>query len=74
MLLTTLGMIVVPFLYLFTTGLDFADYSLSPTASLVADSLGAALFLQAFWLLWRSHADLDDSSRQGSRSKRTTGL
>jgi len=58
MLLTALGMIVVPFLYLFTRRLDFADYTLPPTASLIAGSLGAALFLQALLLLWRSHADL----------------
>ncbi|HII06474.1 MAG TPA: isoprenylcysteine carboxylmethyltransferase family protein [Methanotrichaceae archaeon] len=61
LLLTTVGMIIVPFLYLFTTKLDFADYSLPATASLVAGSLGAALFLQALWLLWRSHADLGES-------------
>ena len=65
MLLTTLGMIVVPFLYLFTTRLDFADYTLPARASLVAGSLGAALFLQALWLLWRSHADLAGSFSPG---------
>lgn len=70
MLLTTLGMIVVPFLYLFTTRLDFADYSLSSTASLVAGSLGAALFLQALWLLWRSHADLAGSFSPGIQIKK----
>jgi len=63
MLLTAAGMIVVPFLYLFTTRLDFADYSLPATASLVAESLGAAFFLQALLLLlWRSHADLAGAS------------
>ena len=61
MILTTVGMIIVPFLYLFTTRLDFADYSLPATASLVAGSLGAALFLQALRLLWQSHADLGES-------------
>ncbi len=70
MLLTTLGMIVVPFLYLFTTRLDFANYSLPPTASLVAGSLGAALFLQALLLLWRSHADLADSFSPGLQIKK----
>jgi len=65
MLLTTLGMIIVPFLYLFTTRLDFADYSLPPTVRLVAGSLGAALFLQALLLLWRSHADLAGSFSPG---------
>jgi hypothetical protein len=47
MLLTTSGMIVVPFLYLFTARLDFADYSLPATASLTAGSLGAAHLLWA---------------------------
>jgi protein-S-isoprenylcysteine O-methyltransferase Ste14 len=79
MLLTTLGMIVVPFLYLFTTRLDFADYSLPATASLVAGSLGAALFLQALWLLWRSHADLAESFSPGLQIRKehrlvTTGV
>jgi protein-S-isoprenylcysteine O-methyltransferase Ste14 len=74
MLLTTLGMIVVPFLYLFTTRLDFADYSLPPTASLVAGSLGAALFLQALLLLWRSHADLADSFSPGLQIRKDHGL
>jgi protein-S-isoprenylcysteine O-methyltransferase Ste14 len=79
MLLTTLGMIIVPFLYLFTTKLDFADYSLPPTASLVAGSLGAALFLQALWLLWRSHADLAGSFSPGLQIRKnhrlvTTGV
>jgi protein-S-isoprenylcysteine O-methyltransferase Ste14 len=74
MLLTTLGMIIVPFLYLFTTRLDFADYSLPPTASLVAGSLGAALFLQALLLLWRSHADLADSFSPGLQIRKDHGL
>jgi protein-S-isoprenylcysteine O-methyltransferase Ste14 len=79
LLLTTAGMIVVPFLYLFTTRLDFADYTLPPTASLVAGSLGAALFLQALWLLWRSHADLAGSFSPGLQTKKdhelvTTGV
>jgi protein-S-isoprenylcysteine O-methyltransferase Ste14 len=79
LLLTTAGMIVVPFLYLFTTRLDFADYTLPPTASLVAGSLGAALFLQALWLLWRSHADLAGSFSPGLQIKKnhelvTTGV
>jgi protein-S-isoprenylcysteine O-methyltransferase Ste14 len=79
MLLTTLGMIVVPFLYLFTTRLDFADYSLPATVSLVAGSLGAALFLQALWLLWRSHADLAESFSPGLQIRKehrlvTTGV
>lgn len=79
MLLTAAGMIVVPFLYLFTTRLDFADYTLPPTLSLVAGSLGAALFLQALILLWRSHADLAKSFSPGLQIRKghrlvTTGV
>lgn len=79
MLLTAAGMIVVPFLYLFTTRLDFADYSLPATASLIAGSLGAALFLQALILLWRSHADLAKSFSPGLQIRKghrlvTTGV
>jgi len=79
MLLTTLGMVVVPFLYLFTRRLDFADYTLPATASLVAGSLGAALFLQALLLLWRSHADLAGSFSPGLQIRKdhrlvTTGV
>lgn len=74
MLLTTAGMIVVPFLYLFTRRLDFADYTLPETASLVAGSLGAALFLQALLLLWRSHADLAGSFSPGLQIKKSHGL
>lgn len=75
MLLTAAGMIVVPFLYLFTTRLDFADYSLPATASLVAESLGAALFLQALLLLlWRSHADLAGSFSPGLQVRKDHSL
>jgi protein-S-isoprenylcysteine O-methyltransferase Ste14 len=79
MLLTAAGMIVVPFLYLFTSRLDFADYTLPETASLVAGSLGGALFLQALLLLWRSHADLGNSFSPGLQIRKnhrlvTTGV
>ncbi|MCR3882819.1 protein-S-isoprenylcysteine O-methyltransferase [Methanotrichaceae archaeon M04Ac] len=79
MLLTAAGMIVVPFLYLFTSRLDFADYTLPETASLVAGSLGGALFLQALLLLWRSHADLAGSFSPGLQIRKnhrlvTTGV
>jgi len=49
-----LGMIVIPLVYVLTSRLDFADYHL-PTW---AGWLGAAVFAVAWWLLWRSHADL----------------
>jgi len=74
MLIVTAGMIIIPFFYLFTTKLDFADYSLPETASLIAGSLGAALFLQALVLLWRSHADLADSFSPGLQIREAHSL
>ncbi|KQC15593.1 MAG: protein-S-isoprenylcysteine O-methyltransferase [Methanothrix sp.] len=74
MLLVTAGMIIIPFFYLFTTKLDFADYSLPETASLIAGSLGAALFLQALILLWRSHADLAGSFSPGLQIREAHSL
>jgi protein-S-isoprenylcysteine O-methyltransferase Ste14 len=55
--LPVLGMFVLPLVYVFTPWLDFADYHLPPWAGW----LGVVLFGVAVWLLWRSHADLEDS-------------
>jgi protein-S-isoprenylcysteine O-methyltransferase Ste14 len=57
LLLNFLGMIVIPFVYLLTSWLDFADYRLPTWAGL----LGAPVFAFGLWLLWRSHADLGRS-------------
>lgn len=54
LLLTFVGMFVIPFLYLLTPWLDYADYYLPTWAGF----LGVGLFLVGLWLLWRSHADL----------------
>ena len=57
MLLLTIvfvGMQVIPFLYIVTDWLDFADYYLPPWMGFC----GAAVFVFAVWLLWRSHVDL----------------
>jgi protein-S-isoprenylcysteine O-methyltransferase Ste14 len=53
-----LGALVIPIIYLVTSWLDFADYSLPTSASLVAGLAGAVVFAVGLWLLWRSHADL----------------
>ena len=45
---------VVPFLYLFTPWLDFANYNLPEWSGWV----GTAVFAGAIFMLWRSHADL----------------
>lgn len=51
--LAGIGMLV-PLVYVFTSLLDFANYSLPNWVGW----LGAILFAVAIWLLWRSHADL----------------
>jgi protein-S-isoprenylcysteine O-methyltransferase Ste14 len=45
---------LIPLVYVFSSALDFADYSLPNWVGWV----GAVLFGLAIWLLWRSHADL----------------
>jgi protein-S-isoprenylcysteine O-methyltransferase Ste14 len=52
--LSSLGLIVLPFFYVFSPWLDFADYHL-PTW---AGWFGVAIFAFALWLLWKSHVDL----------------
>ncbi len=48
------AIIVLPFLYLFTPLLSFADYRLPP----VVPWIGVATMAASLWLFWRSHADL----------------
>jgi len=50
----SMGLLVIPLLYLFTPWLDFADFDFPTWAGWV----GAAVFAAALLLLWRSHADL----------------
>ncbi len=51
--LNGIGMLI-PIVYVFSTVLDFADYSLPDWLAWA----GVALFALAIWLLWRSHRDL----------------
>jgi protein-S-isoprenylcysteine O-methyltransferase Ste14 len=51
--LTGISMLV-PLVYVFSSLLDFANYSLPDWVGW----LGAVLFALAIWLLWRSHVDL----------------
>jgi protein-S-isoprenylcysteine O-methyltransferase Ste14 len=49
-----MGMIILPFIYVFSPWLSPVDYRPSSWAGY----LGAILFTMALWLLWRSHHDL----------------
>jgi protein-S-isoprenylcysteine O-methyltransferase Ste14 len=51
--LSGIGMLV-PLVYVFSSALDFADYSLPGWVGWI----GSIVFAFAIWLLWRSHADL----------------
>ena len=51
--LAGIGMLV-PLVYVFSSVLDFANYTLPDWVGW----LGAILFAAAIWLLWRSHVDL----------------
>lgn len=52
--LTTLGMIILPALFVLTPWLRRVDYTLPGWATLC----GTALLALSIWLLWRAHADL----------------
>ncbi len=58
LLLSGVGMQLIPIVYLLTGWVDFADYGLPAAASVALGVVGALLFAVGIWLLWRSHADL----------------
>jgi protein-S-isoprenylcysteine O-methyltransferase Ste14 len=53
-----LGMQLIPFIYIFSSWLDFADYKLPVGLSLILGWSGSVVFAAAIWVLWRSHVDL----------------
>lgn len=53
-----LGMQAVPLLYVFSPYIDFADYKINHTVSLILGWTGAFIFILAIFILWKSHADL----------------
>ena len=74
-----LGMQVTPAVYILSSWLDFADYSLPLWAGRTAAAVGALSFLLAIWLLWRSHADLGENFSPELKIKKehnliTTGI
>jgi len=52
--LMSVGMLVIPLIYVFTPLLSFADYQLPSWAGWI----GVVFSVVALWLFWRSHADL----------------
>lgn len=56
--LTSLGLLVAPLIYIFSTWLDFADYNLPSVFSHILGWTGAIVFVYALYLLYKSHADL----------------
>lgn len=48
------GMEIIPLVYIFSSWLDFADYTLP----LWASWLGVFIMVPMLWLLWKAHADL----------------
>jgi protein-S-isoprenylcysteine O-methyltransferase Ste14 len=55
---TFLGMQVIPFIYILSSWLDFADYGLPLGLSPILGGAGCVVFAAAIWVLWRSHVDL----------------
>jgi protein-S-isoprenylcysteine O-methyltransferase Ste14 len=53
-LLLTLGGILLPFIYIFTNWLSFADYNAPPWLPII----GIIVMVAALYLFWRAHADL----------------
>jgi len=53
-ILSSIGLFGLPFTYILTSWLDFADYGPPAWTGWV----GATVFIAALWLLWRSHVDL----------------
>ena len=54
LVLLTLGGLVLPFMYILTDWLAFADYQPSPGVI----GLGIVVMVVGLWLFWRSHTDL----------------
>ncbi|MBE7385565.1 MAG: hypothetical protein F6J95_029720 [Leptolyngbya sp. SIO1E4] len=53
-LLMLVGVIILPFTYIFTPWLAIANYTLPVWVNV----LGILMFVSSLWLLWRSHHDL----------------
>ncbi len=58
LILSSLGMVFFPMVYIFSPWLDFADYYLPSLMSQILGWLGAGIFVIALYLLYKSHADM----------------
>lgn len=56
-ILASVGMIILPLLYVLTPWLDFANYHLPQNLG----CFGVTIFIIALWLIWRSHVNLGDN-------------
>jgi protein-S-isoprenylcysteine O-methyltransferase Ste14 len=55
---SSLGLQLIPFIYIFSSWFDFADYDLPVGLSRILGGAGCVVFAAAIWGLWRSHVDL----------------
>jgi protein-S-isoprenylcysteine O-methyltransferase Ste14 len=58
LILSSLGMVIFPFVYLFSSWFDFANYVLPTLVSQIFGWIGAVIFVLALYLLYKSHADM----------------
>ncbi len=58
LILSSLGMVFFPMVYIFSPWLDFADYFLPSLMSHILGWLGAGIFVIALYLLYKSHSDM----------------
>lgn len=56
--LMSVGLFLIPAVYVFTPWLNCADYRLSPRGMGRLGGMGSALLAAAVWLFWRSHSDI----------------
>ncbi|MFC2161529.1 protein-S-isoprenylcysteine O-methyltransferase, partial [Acidobacteriota bacterium] len=58
LIISSLGMVLLPMVYIFSKWFDFADYLLPSLLSQILGWMGAAIFVFALYLLYKSHADM----------------
>jgi len=61
LILSSIGMVIIPMIYLFSSWFDFADYFPPTPISQIMGWLGAGFFILALYLLYKSHADMGNN-------------